>query len=76
MLRLFPTHPKDLEDLRRREEAVRRAFKEERRHLAEQAVQASNGNHTDAAARLGVNRVTLYEMLGKGKSGPAEVDGQ
>ncbi len=67
--RLFPSPPRDLRELRHREGVISRAFSDERRYLAEHAVRESAGNVSEAAQRLGVHRVILYEMLGKGIRG-------
>ncbi|MEO8435436.1 MAG: helix-turn-helix domain-containing protein [Pyrinomonadaceae bacterium] len=36
--------------------------------MAERALQATDGNLTEAAARLGMHRITLHKMLRKGKA--------
>ncbi len=57
------TDPVDLEDLRRRRDASRRYFLEQERRLVERAVREADGNVTEAAARLGMHRVTLHRLL-------------
>jgi DNA-binding NtrC family response regulator len=69
---LFQVPPRDLEDLRRREECVRKIFAEQRRRLAEQAVDAAGGNVTEAASQIGVHRITLHKMLGKARAKPPQ----
>jgi Nif-specific regulatory protein len=64
LYRIFPFPPSSLQEVQRREKALLLACKEQKRRLAEHAVQAAKGNKTEAAAKLGVSRVTLYEMLG------------
>ena len=54
-----------LEDLHSREERVRQFFDDQKRQLGERAVQEANGNVTAAAARLGVHRTTLHELIKK-----------
>jgi Nif-specific regulatory protein len=65
--RMLACPPKDLEELRLREEEIRQLFAEQRRQLAERALQRA-GNVTAAASQVGVHRATLHKMLGKRKS--------
>ncbi len=69
MRRIFPTPAKDLKELQHHQKVMAKAFAKERRLLAERAIKEAGGNVTQAANRLGVHRVTLYEMLGKSKRG-------
>jgi transcriptional regulator with GAF, ATPase, and Fis domain len=62
--RMLSCPPRDLEDLRRREEEIRQLFAEQKRQLAERALQQA-GNVTAAASQVGVHRATLHKMLGK-----------
>jgi transcriptional regulator of acetoin/glycerol metabolism len=53
----------DLDDLRRRRESARRYFVQQERRLVLEAVREADGNVTEAAARLGMHRVTLHKLL-------------
>ena len=57
----------DLEDLRRRRRDVRRALAEQEQQVIERAIEQAGGNLTEAAARLGVHRITLHKMLKRGR---------
>ncbi|MEW6128688.1 MAG: sigma-54-dependent Fis family transcriptional regulator [Acidobacteriota bacterium] len=57
------TLPATLEELRRRRKEVQRLFAEQKHQLIDQAIAEANGNLTEAANRLGVNRVTLHKIL-------------
>jgi Nif-specific regulatory protein len=67
----FGVHPVDLGDLRRQRDAARRYFQEQERLLVEQAVRDADGNVTEAAARLGMHRVTLHKLL---RQAPGKAD--
>jgi transcriptional regulator with GAF, ATPase, and Fis domain len=66
LLRVLSCPPKDLEELRLREEEIRHLFSEQRRQLAEKALERA-GNVTAAASQVGVHRATLHKMLGRRK---------
>ena len=55
--------PVDIDDLRRQRDASRRYFAEQELRLVEEAVRLAGGNVTEAAARLGMHRVTLHRIL-------------
>ena len=55
--------PVDLDDLRRQRDSSRRYYAEQERRLVEEAVRQADGNVTEAAARLGMHRVTLHKIL-------------
>jgi transcriptional regulator with GAF, ATPase, and Fis domain len=60
--------PEDLAELRRRRREISRLLAEQERHFAERAVEQAGGNLTEAAARLGVHRITLHRMLRRSKA--------
>jgi Nif-specific regulatory protein len=61
--RMFDTEPADAEELRRRKRRISRILAEQERKLAERVIEQSGGNLTEAARRLGVHRVTLYNLI-------------
>ena len=61
------TPPADIEDLRRRKREVKLLLAEQERELVERAVQTTGGNLTEAAARLGLHRITLHKILRRAK---------
>jgi Nif-specific regulatory protein len=63
LYQLLETPPLDLEELRRRRGALRKVLLEQQRALIERVIAECNGNLTQAAQRLGVNRVTLHKLL-------------
>lgn len=65
LYKILSTPVRSLEDLHSREERVRQFFDEQRRQLGQRAVQEADGNVTAAAAKLGVHRATLHEMIKK-----------
>jgi len=66
--RVLQTSPADIEDLRRRKREVKRLLAEQERELVELAVQSTGGNLTEAAARLGLHRITLHKILRRAKA--------
>lgn len=64
---LLNTPLSDLEDLRHRRREVRRALAEQEQQLVQRVMAETNGNFTEAAARLGMHRITLHKMLGPKK---------
>ena len=62
---LLHTQPTDIEDLRRRRKEVRRILNEQEQQLFQRVIGEANGNLTQAAARLGVHRITLHKMIRK-----------
>lgn len=64
---LLNTPLSDLEDLRHRRREVRRALAEQEQQLVQRVIAETNGNFTEAAARLGMHRITLHKMLGPKK---------
>ena len=63
---LLQTQASDLEDLHRRRREVRRALAVQEKQLVERAIEEAGGNLTEAAARLGVHRITLHKMIKRG----------
>jgi len=61
----FAARPRDFDELRMLRAAARRHFANQERRLAEAAVRQADGNVTEAAARLGMHRVTLHKLLRK-----------
>lgn len=55
--------PVDIDDLRRQRDAARLYFAGQERRIVEEAVRLADGNVTEAAARLGMHRVTLHRIL-------------
>lgn len=64
---LLHTQVADLEDLRRRRKEVRRVLAEQEQQLIGRAIGETGGNLTEAAARLGVHRITLHKMIKRGR---------
>jgi Nif-specific regulatory protein len=62
------TAPEDLAELRRRKREIGQLLAEQERRFAERAVEQANGNLTEAAARLGIHRITLHRMLRRSKA--------
>lgn len=62
---LLHTQPADMEDLRRRRREVRHILKEQEQQLIRRVISEANGNLTQAAARLGVHRITLHKLIRK-----------
>ena len=60
---LLNTAVSDLDDLRHRRKEIRRALSEQQQQLVERVIAEANGNLTEAAARLGIHRITLHKML-------------
>ena len=60
---LLNTPVSDLDDLRHRRKEVRRALIEQEQELVQRVIAETNGNLTEAAARLGMHRITLHKML-------------
>ncbi|MEK6284165.1 MAG: sigma 54-interacting transcriptional regulator [Acidobacteriota bacterium] len=67
LFELLHTQAADLEDLRRRRREVRRALAEQEQQVIERAIEQAGGNLTEAAARLGVHRITLHKMIKRGR---------
>jgi Nif-specific regulatory protein len=63
---LLDTPAADLEDLRQRRREVRRVLAEREQELIKRAIEEAGGNLTEAAARLGVHRITLHKMIKRG----------
>lgn len=61
--RLLHTNPEDLAELRRLKGEIGQWMAEVERRFAERAVEQAGGNLSEAAARLGVHRITLHRML-------------
>jgi Nif-specific regulatory protein len=62
------TPPADLDEVRQRRKACRRLLAGQELELIERVVQETGGNLTEAANRLGVNRVTLHKILRNARS--------
>ncbi|MEW6208146.1 MAG: sigma-54-dependent Fis family transcriptional regulator [Acidobacteriota bacterium] len=67
LYRILATRPSGFDELRRRRKEVKRMLAEQESDLAARAVEEAGGNVTEAAARLGINRVYLHELLRKRK---------
>ena len=63
---LLNTPVSDLDDLRHRRKEAKRVLNEQQQQLVERVIAEANGNLTEAAARLGVHRITLHKMLRRG----------
>jgi DNA-binding NtrC family response regulator len=63
LYRILETPPADIEELRHRRREIKRALAEQERKLIECVIQEAGGNLTEAAARLGLHRITLHRML-------------
>jgi Nif-specific regulatory protein len=68
LYRILQTPAADLEELRRRKRQVKLSLAEQERELIERAVQATGGNLTEAAARLGLHRITLHKILRRARA--------
>jgi Nif-specific regulatory protein len=68
LYRILQTPAADLEELRRRKRQVKLLLAEQERELVERAVQATGGNLTEAAARLGLHRITLHKILRRARA--------
>jgi len=66
--RVLQTAPADIEDLRRRKREVKHLLAEQERQLVERALQETGGNMTEAAARLGLHRITLHKILRRSRT--------
>jgi Nif-specific regulatory protein len=62
---LLHTQPIDMEDLRRRRRELRCILKEQEQQLIRRVVAETDGNLTQAAARLGMHRITLHKLIRK-----------
>lgn len=62
---LLNTPVSSLDDLRHRRKELQRALSELQQQLIERVISEANGNLTEAAARLGLHRITLHKMLRK-----------
>ena len=60
---LLQTEAADLQDLRQKRREVRRALIEQEQRLVERAIEEAGGNLTEAAASLGMHRITLHKIL-------------
>jgi transcriptional regulator with GAF, ATPase, and Fis domain len=67
LYRLLHTQAADLEEVRRRRKEIRRALADQEQQLIERAIEEAEGNLTEAAARLGVHRITLHKMIKRGR---------
>jgi transcriptional regulator with GAF, ATPase, and Fis domain len=65
LYRILETPPADLAELRRRRKQIQHALAQQERALIETAIREADGNVTEAARRLGINRVTIHKILRK-----------
>ena len=64
---LLHTQAADLADVRRRRKELKRALAGQERQVIDRAIEETGGNLTEAAARLGMHRITLHKILKKTK---------
>ena len=69
LYRILETPVRDLDELRRRKRKIRQALVEVERNLITRVIEESGGNLTEAAARMGLHRITLHRMLKRTDSG-------
>jgi len=69
LYRILETQVRDLDELRRRKRKIRQALAEVERNLITRVIEESGGNLTEAAARMGLHRITLHRMLKRTDSG-------
>lgn len=65
--RILNTPLTDLEDLHQRKKEIQHFFRKQELHLAQKVLQETGGNVTEAAQRMGVNRITLHKILRKAR---------
>lgn len=74
LYQILHTAPRDLADLHRRKDEIKRVLAEQELYLVQQAVREAGGNLTEAARLLGMHRVSLHKILRKAsKNHPGEL---
>jgi transcriptional regulator with GAF, ATPase, and Fis domain len=66
LTQLLSTPPSDYPELRRRRSEIKRLLSTQEREMIDRTIHDCNGNLTKAARRLGIHRITLHKILGKG----------
>ena len=62
----------NLNEWRDRRSKIATALSEQRRQLFQRVIEESGGNLTEAAVKLGINRVTLHKLLRPARSDPKD----
>jgi Nif-specific regulatory protein len=68
LYRTLHSVPEDLVELHHRKRKISQLIAEQERRFAERAIEQAGGNLTEAAARLGIHRITLHRMLKRSKA--------
>lgn len=71
---ILQTPPANLDELRLRKREIKLALAEQERQLIQQVVDQCGGNLTEAAARLGLHRITLHRILKRDSKDAAAQD--